>query len=98
MFTKVGSLIGTPRNREPKILTAIKVRLFAKEVIARELADLPLEITEKIQVKTFKNGVLTISATSMVAAELKMRSGGLVDAINKSVGVRVLKSIRFRVI
>ena len=74
------------------------VRQSAREAIAENIRDLGGEIMESIKVSNFKNGVLVMSAPGLVCTELKMRSGALIDAINKRIGKKVIFKIRFKVI
>ena len=97
-FKPVGSLLGsiTRRSKTPDAIVALQVRQVAKDVIGRELFDIPKDIVDSIKIKSFKNSLLVVSAPPLVAAELKMRSGGLKDNINKRLGVTTVRQIRFR--
>jgi hypothetical protein len=99
MFKSVGSLIYKLPNKggAREAISALLVRQVAKEAIDRELVDFGQEVLLTIKVKSFKKGVLTVSAAPMVAAELHMRSGGLIRDINKKVRGKVLRRILFRV-
>lgn len=97
MFKPIGSLIYKLPNRAnaKRAISALMIRHIAKEAIDRELVDFPQEILSTIKVKSFKNRVLTVATTPTIAAELHMRSGGLIRDINKKVGERLLVRIRF---
>ena len=97
-FKTVGSLIGSiaGRSKAPDAILALQVRQIAKEVIGRELFDVPKDLVDSIKVKTFKNGVLVIGSVPLLAAELQMRSGGLKDNINSAIGKVVVRQIKFR--
>lgn len=97
MFKPIGSLIYKLPNKTSArgAISALLVRHVAKEAIDRELVDFPQEVLSAIKVKSFKAGVLTVATTPTLAAELHMRSGGLIKDINKKVGQRLLSRIRF---
>lgn len=98
MFKPVGSLIGSlaRRSKTPEAILALKVRQAAKKTIERELFDMPEDLVGLIRVKSFKNGLLVVSAPPLLAAELSMRSGGLEKAINRTLGETVVRSLRFK--
>lgn len=97
MFKPIGSLIYKLPNKASArgAISALLVRHVAKEVIDRELVDFPKEVLSIIKVKSFKRGVLTVTTTPTLAAELHMRSSGLIRDINKKVGQRLLTRIHF---
>ena len=97
MFRPIGSLIYKLPNKASArgAISALMIRHIAKEAIDRELVDFPQEILSTIKVKSFKGGVLTVVTTPTLAAELHMRSGGLIRDINKKAGQRLLTRIRF---
>jgi len=98
-FKRVGSLISSSvvRSKSPDAILALRIRQIAKEAIKRELFDFPDDLIASIKVKSFKNGVLAVSCQPIVAAELKMRSGGLRESINRELGGKIVKGLRFRV-
>ncbi len=97
-FKPVGSLLSSlaRRSKTPEAILALQVRQVAKEVIEREMFDMPKDMVDSIRVKSFKNGLLVISAPPLLAAELSMRSGGLEKAINKTLGGLIIRSLRFK--
>ena len=99
MFSAVGDLLKTysKRSRTPEAILALQVRQIAISAIKRICTDLPPEVFEMIRVKSFKNKTLTVSAPSLVCAELQTRAGGLIDDINKTIGRRIVERIRFRI-
>ena len=97
MFRTAGSIIGKRRfGKSTGAILALEVRRVAQAEIEKSCADLPVEILAKIKVKTYKNGVLTISCPQLVAAELYMRSEGLKKGINESIGRQIVNELRFR--
>lgn len=99
MFNKVGSLLKQvpKRSKASSPILALQVRAAAKVALKIVLSDLDGEIMESIRPTVFKNGVLVVSCSLLLASELKMRSGGLIEEINRELGVRVVRSLRFRV-
>ena len=99
MFRPVGSLIGNLHlhTKSKDAIFALKVKKTAEDVIPNVCHDLPKEAISQIKVKSFRNGQLTVLAPTLVSAELKMRSEGLKDAINKTFGKEVIRRIVFRV-
>jgi len=99
MFRPVGSLIGNLHlgTKSKDAIFALKVKKVAKDAIEKICGDLPQEAISQIRVKSFRNGQLTILAPTLVSLELKMRSEGLKDAINKTFGKEVIRRIVFRV-
>ncbi len=98
-FKPVGSLISTSvvRSKTPDAILALRVRQIAKEAINRELFDMPRDLLAAIKVKSYRKGVLMVSAPQLLAAELQMRSGGLKETINRGLGGKIVKGLRFRV-
>lgn len=98
MFRKVGSLVKlSPRySKSEGALSAIKVRQLARDAIGAMCRDYPEEVLKKIQVKSYQRGTLTIVCPGVVSSELYMRSGELIDDVNSRVGVKILRSIKFR--
>ena len=99
MFKPIGSLIKEipSRSRIPRAILALQVRQAAKESLRVVCSDLPKEILESVKATSFKNGVLTLIAPSLVCAELHLRSEGLIKDINKALGKKIVNKIRFRV-
>ncbi len=100
MFKPIGSLIYKLPNKKSAraVISALMVRHIAKEVIDRELVDFPQVVLSAIKVKSFKGGVLIVTTTPTAAAELHMRSGGLIKDINKKAGRREVSRIKFKVV
>ena len=98
MFRPVGSLIGNLHlgTKSKDAIFALKVKKVAKDAIEKICGDLPQEAISQIRVKSFRNGQLTILAPTLVSLELKMRSEGLKDQINKALAKNIVKTIRFR--
>ena len=98
MFRPVGSLIGNLHlhTKSKDAIFALKVKKTAGDVISKVFQDLPKEAVVQIKVKSFRNGQLTILAPTLVSLELKMRSQGLKDQINKALAKDIVKTIRFR--
>jgi len=98
MFTRIGSIIkSTPkRSRSPDAFLALQVRQVAKESLGRILREYPEDLSNKIKVKSFKNGVLLVVAPSLLSAELHARSDGLKKDINRAFKKNVVEKIRFR--
>ena len=99
MFRPVGSLIGNLhlRSKSQGVILALQVKRIAQEQIAKTVQDLPREAIHQIKVKSFRNGQLTLSAPTLISLELKMRSEGLKDAINETLGKKIVKRLMFRV-
>src|SRR3990167_4277727 len=98
MFRPVGSLIGNLHlhTKSKDVILALQVKRVVQEQIAKTFEDLPSEAIAQAKVKSFKNGQLTIVAPTIVAVELKMRSEGLKDQINKAFGKEIVSQIIFR--
>lgn len=98
MFRHVGALIKTPARykKSQDALTAIRIRQIARDSLYGLTRDYPADVAKSIKVTTYKNMVLTVVAPAVVAADLHMRSGELVDEVNKRVGAKVLVSVKFR--
>jgi len=99
MFKPVGSLIQQIpiRSKSSRAIVALQVRLAAQEALKAVLSDLPKEVVESAKPTIFKNGVLTLACPALLASELKMRSEGLIEEVNKSLGGKVVSRLRFRV-
>ena len=98
MFKPVGSLIGNLHlsTKSKDAIFALKVKKTAEDLIPNVCQDLPKEAVVQIKVKSFRNGQLTILAPTLFSLELKMRSQGLKDQINKALAKDIVKTIRFR--
>ena len=98
MFTRISSIIkSTPkRSRSPDAFLALQVRQISKESLGKILREYPEDLSKKIKVKSFKNGVLVVIAPSLLSAELHTRSEGLKKDINKGLAKKVVEKIRFR--
>ena len=98
MFKPVGSLIGNLHlhTKSKDAIFALKVKKAVEDVIPNVCRDLPKEAIAQIKVKSFRNGQLTILAPTLVSLELKIRSEGLKDQINKALAKDIVKTIRFR--
>ena len=95
MFKPIGAIIGNRRfGKSSDAILALGVRRVAQEVING--LDLPNKVKATIKVKTFKNGVLTISCSPLIAAELYMRSEELKKGINERVGGDLVKGLIFK--
>lgn len=95
MFKPVGSLIKVSpvHSKSGGAITAMRVRQVALDLIKKEIGGF-CDI-KTIKPSTFRNGVLTIIAPTLINSELHMRSEGLKRDINKTVG-GILKDIRFK--
>lgn len=98
MFKSVGELVREipGRPRASNAIVALQIRQMALDSIKKTMKDLPEEVLDQIKVTTYKNGVLTIIAPTILLSELKMRSGGLVDDVNKVLGKKLIRDLRFR--
>lgn len=98
MFTRIGSILKTKPTspRGSGTFVALQVRQVAKEVLNKILAIYPEDLSRKVKVKSFKNGVLYIVAPPILSAELFARSGGLKKDLNETLGKRIVREIRFR--
>lgn len=98
MFTRLGSIIKTTpeRRKYSGSFLALQVRQAAKEILDRLLSEYPQDFAKKVKVKTYKNGVLTISSPQLMSAELHMRSEGLKKDINGVLGEELVNGIRFK--
>ena len=99
MFRPVGSLIGNLhlQTKSKDAIFALKVKKAAEDVIPNVCRDLPKEAIAQIKVKSFRNGQLTVLAPTLVSAELKMRSEGLKNEINRTFGKEIITRLVFRV-
>lgn len=98
MFKRVGTLIrpSIKYGKSENVLSAIRIRQICQDAIARMCRDYPEDLVKKIKATTYKNGVLTIVTPTIVGTELHMRSGELVDNVNKLFGAKVLRGIKFK--
>ena len=98
MFKPVGSLISQKptRGKIGGTLLALQIRQVAAEVFRESLRDFGDEVLALIKVKTYRSGTLVVVAPPVVSAELHMRSGELIDGINKKIGVKVVRELRLR--
>jgi len=98
MFKPIGSLIEgiAARSRVPKAILALQIRTIARKALADSCQDLDSEILEAVRVTSFDGKTLKITAPSLVCAELHLRSEGLKKEINKTLGKKVIASLRFR--
>ena len=99
MFRPVGSLIGNLHlhTKSKDAIFALKVKKVAEGVIPEVCQDLPKEAIVQIKVKSFRNGQLTVLAPTLVSLELKMRSEGLKNEINRTFGKEIITRLVFRV-
>lgn len=99
VFTKIGHLLRNPStlDRQPKVLTALQIKSLFTETAIEVFPDLPKDLFDKVRAANFKNGTLTIVCPHLVGVELKLGAGGLIDAVNKKFGKRVVRQLRFRV-
>lgn len=99
MFKPIGSLIFEPSiTRKTGTIGALRVRQAAKEVIERHLNDFPLDVLKQIQIKTFKNGVLTVTAPAIICGDLHMASAEILKNINFKLNSQAIKKVSFRAI
>lgn len=98
MFVPVGNLLKTlsRRSKTGKAMMAIFVRRAFGESMDLVCSDLGDDIIKKVKPATFHHGILTVDCPDLVAAELSMRSGGLIKGVNEILGRRVVYKIRFR--
>ena len=99
MFTPVGSLLKNlpRRSKISDAMLAIHIRRTFDIVLSEVCADLSNSVLVKVKPVSFKNGVLTVKSPSLVSAELQMRSGGLIRAVNGKLGRKIILKIRFRI-
>jgi len=98
MFRPIGSLIEgiAARSRIPKAILALQIRTIARKALKNLCRDLDPEIVEAVRVTSFDGKTLKITAPSLACAELHLRSEGLKKEINKTLGKKVVASLRFR--
>jgi len=98
MFKPIGSLIKlSPRYQKSQgALSAIVVRQIARDCLLRMCSDYPEDVAKKVKVTTYNRGILTVVAPLIVSSDLYMRSGDLVDIVNKKVGGKILKKVLFK--
>lgn len=71
---------------------------MALDCLKKLSGDLPKGTIGVIKPVTFKRGILTLKVSSpLVSSELKMRSDGLINDINKSFGKKLVSGLKFRV-
>lgn len=99
MFIKAGSLFSslTRRSKVSGAINALLVRQAFDEVLGKVCADLPAEILEATKAVSYKSGILTVKTTRLAAAELSMRSSGLIKRVNEVLGRRIVVRLRFKV-
>lgn len=77
------------------------VAIFVRRAFGKSLeavcGDLGGEIIKKVKPATFHHGILTVDCPNLLAAELSMRSGGIIKGVNGILGKAVVKRLRFRV-
>ncbi len=98
MFTRVGVLLKTlpRRSRTPGVILALHVRSAFDDSLKKNCGDLPADVLKAVKAVSFKSGVIIVKTPTLVAAELQMRSGGLIKEINMVLGRRVVTRLRFR--
>lgn len=98
VFISVGDLIKTlpRRKRAPKALQALHVKQAFGDCLVKVCGDLSKKNLDATKASVFKDGALTIIAPPLVCAELTMRSGGLIKAINETLGKRIVRRLRFK--
>ena len=98
MFTPIGDLIKTlpRRSRTPNAIVALHVKRAFESSLKKVCGDFSKKNLNATKASVFKSGVLTITAPTLVCAELTMRSGGLIKAINETLGRDVVKRLRFK--
>jgi len=98
VFTRIGSILKTTpkRSRSPDAFLALQVRQISKESLGKILREYPEDLSKKIKVKSFKNGVLVVIAPNLLSAELHARSDGLKKDINRAFKKNVVEKIRFK--
>lgn len=98
MFKSVGTLLNFPQlGTRKRTFLALQVRAAARQSLKNLCVDLDPEIIESIRVLSFDGRILKITASSLVCAELQMRSGGLKKAINNKLGGGIVRKIQFKV-
>ncbi len=98
MFKSIGSVLGNGGVRKADgAILAIQIRQITKKIISETLRDFGLEVLSQINVKTYRNGKVVITAPNVILAEMHMRENELIDGINKSLGHKVIYGLRFRV-
>lgn len=98
MFTSLGSLLSTlpKRSRVPEAIVALHVRRAFGEALAKTCGDIYPAVLAQVKAKSFKDGVLTVEGSSLVCAELTMRSGDVARILNEMLGRKAVKAIRFK--
>lgn len=98
MFDSIGSLIGRlPRHSKISgVVLALTVRNAFGKVLFDVCADLPSDKLKTVKAKSFADGILTVDCPGLMHSELSMRSGELLKVLNKELGGRAVKRIKFR--
>ena len=98
MFTPISSLLKTlpRRSKISQAMMAIYVRKAFEQALPEVCADLSDSILIQVKAQSFKSGVLSVKAPSLLSTELQMRSGGLLRAINESLGRKLVNRLRFK--
>ena len=98
MFTPIGSLLKTfpRRSKISEAMMAIYVRRAFEQILPEVCADLSYQALSKVKPLSFKNGVLIVKLPLLASVELQMRSGGLIRAINETLGRKLVHRLRFR--
>ena len=99
MFNSIGDLVKSApgRAKSTDAIFALQVRQAAKQALKNECGDLVSGVMEQIKVTTFKTGVLTIKAPSIIGGELYTRASGLKKDINRQLGRNIVRELRFKV-
>lgn len=98
MFTAVGDLLKIlpRRSKSGAAVSALLVRQAFGEAVAEKCADLPGKVLASVRAVSFRDGTLTVSAPGLIATELSLRAGGLVDATNNLLGKKKVIRLRFK--
>ena len=75
---------------------AIYVRKAFEQVLPEVCADLSGSILTQVKAQSFKSGVLSVKAPSLLSIELQMRSGGLIRVINETLGRKLVNRLKFK--
>ena len=84
------------RSKTPDAVMALHVRQAFDDAIKKTCSDLPEKVLFDVHAKVFKNRTLTVGAPRLVAAELSMRSGGILHEVNAILGRKVVTRLSFR--
>ena len=98
MFKAAGSVLKRfpQRNKSGAAIVAMQVRQVARGVIDEELSDFGLEVTKKVLVKSYKFGVLTITAPSSISSLVFVNQEKILDKINDKLKSGMVKKILLR--